>query len=314
VYGRADEADLRQFPHTSIATTSKHGAIWAALSRNWRTPLVCCWHVHLLRLLPFLRVRNASVALFLLGLEAWQPFDWYTRRLLRRVDLFLSISEFTWQRFLAFHPEMADRPHRIVALGCGEPVPQPAPPPTAPPAALIVARAARSENYKGHRELIGVWPRVLAQLPQAELWIAGSGDLIPDLQQQAQQLGVAQHVRFHGTVSEEDKQRLLRDCRCLAMPSRGEGFGLVYLEAMRLGRPCLVSDQDAGREVVQPPLAGLAVDPSQPAALADALGRLLADSAEWRNWSTAAYRHYHACYTVEHFNARLLDALFGKHG
>jgi glycosyltransferase involved in cell wall biosynthesis len=51
-------------------------------------------------------------------------------------------------------------------------------------------------------------------------------------------------------VTEEEKQDLLRRCRCFAMPSRNEGFGLVYLEAMRLGRPCLVSDCDAGREIV----------------------------------------------------------------
>jgi phosphatidylinositol alpha-1,6-mannosyltransferase len=176
---------------------------------------------------------------------------------------------------------------------------------------LIVGRAVRSENYKGHSELLAALPEVLKRLPQAQLWVAGTGDLIPDLKNQARLLGVEQQVRFYGFVSEEEKQHLVRECRCLTMPSRGEGFGLVYLEAMRLGRPCLVSDQDAGHEVVQPPLAGLAVDPLQTAALADAVVRLLTDGEEWRTWSAAAHRRYNDLYTAQHFSTRLLNALFG---
>ena len=55
------------------------------------------------------------------------------------------------------------------------------------------------------------------------------------------------------------KNELLKKCLCFVMPSRNEGFGLVYLEAMRLGKPCLVSDCDAGREVVSIPGCGFSV-------------------------------------------------------
>jgi glycosyltransferase involved in cell wall biosynthesis len=94
------------------------------------------------------------------------------------------------------------------------------------------------------------------------------------------------------------------------MPSRGEGFGLVYLEAMRLGRPCLVSTRDASRETVNPPEAGLAADPDRPEELADALVQLLSDSPRWGQWSADARRRYEARFTAEHFQRRLLDALF----
>jgi glycosyltransferase involved in cell wall biosynthesis len=103
----------------------------------------------------------------------------------------------------------------------------------------------------------------------------------------------------------------LRRCRCLAMPSRGEGFGLVYLEAMRLGRPCLVSDQDAGREVVAPPEAGLAADPANGPQLAESLCRLLTPGEEWEQWSQAARQRYDSGFQGRDFQQRLLDALFG---
>ena len=97
----------------------------------------------------------------------------------------------------------------------------------------------------------------------------------------------------------------LEQCRCLAMPSRGEGFGLVYLEAMRTARPCIVSDADAGREVVNPPEAGLSVDPASPDEIADAVVRMLAPDGEWSTWSRRARERYDAQFTARHFQQRL---------
>jgi glycosyltransferase involved in cell wall biosynthesis len=94
------------------------------------------------------------------------------------------------------------------------------------------------------------------------------------------------------------------------MPSRGEGFGLVYLEAMRQGRPCLVGDSDGGREVVNPPEAGLAVDPGDPLQLAAAVTRLLTPGPEWDRWSLQARRRYEDGFTAQHFRQRLNEALF----
>ena len=124
-----------------------------------------------------------------------------------------------------------------------------------------------------------------------------------------QDVGLADRVHFFGKVSESRKQELLLRCHCLAMPSRGEGFGLVYLEAMRLGRPCLVSTLDAGREVVHPPEAGLAADPSNPLALADAICRLLTEGSDLQTLSLQARRRYDSYYTASHFQNRLLKAL-----
>jgi phosphatidylinositol alpha-1,6-mannosyltransferase len=225
------------------------------------------------------------------------------------VDLFLADSRFTWQRFTQAQPQCVDRPHQIVPRGCEQPAPKSLPP-AGPPAALLLGRMMRGEDYKGHRELIAVWPAVRARIPEARLWIAGDGDLQPELQGLADRLGLQDSVQFWGRVSEEQKQELLDRCRCLAMPSRGEGFGLVYLEAMRRGRPCLVSNCDAGQEVVQPPEAGLAVDPKDAPALTDAVCRLLTPGAEWEQWSQAARRRYEEHYTAAQYRRRLLQALF----
>jgi len=309
VYGDAEDQDLCLARDGSAVCRNKWSVLWAAVSRNWRAPLVCFWHVGMLRLLPLLRVGRAKVVLFLHGIEVWRRFGPITRRLLDRVDLFLSNSDFTWQRFVDFNPPMIQRAHQVVPLGCGEATAGGAFSPE--PAALILGRIMRTEDYKGHRELIAAWPRVLASIPEAQLWIAGDGDLREELQRIVAQAGLVKNIQFLGRISEEQKQERLARCRCLAMPSRGEGFGLVYLEAMRLGRPCLVSNRDAGREVVNPPEAGLAVDPVSLETLAAALCRLLTSGPEWDEWSRSARQRYESGFTAQHFRKRLLDALFG---
>ncbi len=173
----------------------------------------------------------------------------------------------------------------------------------------MLSRLLSGEDYKGHREVIDVWPVVMARVPDAELWIAGDGDLRPELERRVSAHGLERHVRFWGEVPEAKKQELLAACRCLVLPSRAGGFGLVYLEAMRLGRPSLVSTFDAGREVVNPPEAGLHADPDQAEALAEALCRLLTAGPEWAAWSEGARARYEARFTADHFKERLVRAL-----
>ncbi|MFQ5872898.1 MAG: glycosyltransferase family 4 protein [Dehalococcoidia bacterium] len=296
----------------AVYAASKLSAIVTLLRKRWPVRLVLVWHLGLLKLLPFLRVSGAKVVLFLHGIEAWKPRVLLTHSLLRRVDLFLSNSDYTWQRFVQANPTYAHAPHQTVHLGIEDLVNGDIPAPGNPPAALMLSRLVRSEDYKGHREMINAWCLVLKHIPKAELWIAGDGDLRPILDALAKERGLGGKVRFWGWVSEEKKQELLSHCRCLALPSCGEGFGLVYLEALRAGRPCLVSTLDAGRGVVNPPEAGLAVNPDDFKEVAAALCRLLSDGPEWKAWSTQARQRYERYFTAKHFQERLISALFSS--
>jgi glycosyltransferase involved in cell wall biosynthesis len=287
--------------------TARHrqDAIWQALRRNWPVKTVFAWHLRLVKLLPFFRLPQAEVILFLHGIEAWQKLSLLDRLALKRVNLFLSNSEFTWRRFLHFNPEFQHYSQHTVPLGIGEARNDVVIATSDTPIALMISRMSKAEDYKGHREIIRAWPGVLARIPEAELWIVGEGDLRPELELFAQQYRVTEKVHFWGWVSEERKQAMIEQCRCLALPSRAEGFGLVYLEAMRSGRPCLVSTFDAAREVVNPPEAGLAVDPTDGDALLDALCQLLSLNESWRKRSEQARLLYNTRFTAAHFQQRL---------
>jgi glycosyltransferase involved in cell wall biosynthesis len=308
-YAKAGQPDDSSQFEGSVFAASRFAAIAAAISRRWRVETVLVWHLHMLKLLPFFHADKAEVILFLHGMEAWRRQNWLTQKMLRRVKLILSNSEFTWQRFVEFNPDFAHMPHKVVPLGIGDSLKDETPPPLPTPIALMVGRLDKDEDYKGHREMIGVWPKVVERLTSAELWIVGDGSSRSEFEELAAKLGLQDKVRFFGKVTEARKQEMLSQCRCLAMPSRGEGFGLVYVEAMRLGRPCLVSTFDAGREVVNPPEAGLMVDLSQQDQLVESICRLLTHDSAWEAWSARARRRYEALYTAEHFQNRLVSSL-----
>jgi phosphatidyl-myo-inositol dimannoside synthase len=293
--------------------SSKAEAVFRALRIRSCPDIILIWHLHLLKLLPFIQHSGARVVLFLHGVEVWRKHNSVVRSLLRRTHLLVTNSEYTWSRFLASNPEMAGARHQVVHLGAGSPLDAESVRPSGTPAALMIGRLRRNEDYKGHREMIQAWPLVIAREPKAELWIVGGGDAAPDLERLARDRGVGHCVRFFGQVSDAEKERLIAQSRCLALPSAGEGFGLVYLEAMRMGRPCLVSDVDAGREVVGPPVGGLAADPRDAGELADCVLRLMTAGEEWDSWSRGARERYERGFTASHFRERLVRAVFG-HG
>ncbi len=292
------------------AATTRVEALLRALRLRSSDAVILFWHVDLLKLYPLIAGSGSTALLCLFGVEAWERFGGLTGWLMGNVDRFLSISAFTRDRFFEHNPKLASRPHSVVHLGIGEPVEGTIPSPEVPPAVLMLGRLSREPRYgKGYEAMIRAWPRVLERHPDGRLWIAGKGRKRAELESLVEELGLGEHVRFWGWVEEEQKQELIRRARCLALPSRGEGFGLVYLEAMRLGRPSLVSSRDAGREVVNPPEAGLEADPADPEALAEAAARLMAAGGEWEAWSRRSRERYENHFTERHFRERLIDRL-----
>jgi phosphatidyl-myo-inositol dimannoside synthase len=300
----------RPGPHIpAVQARSKAAAVSIALRRKWTVNVVLFWHIGLLKLLPLLRVGSAKVVLFLHGTEAWQRCNPLVRQLLNSVDLFLTNSNHTWKQFLTLHPEYESAAHQTVHLGCGQPVSTTESAPDARPTAVMLGRIQRSESYKGHHEVLRAWPYVLRTLPDARLWVIGPGDGGDGLRELASAGGLGDSVEILGFVTDEEKELRLRRSRALVLPSRAEGFGLVYLESMRLGRPCVVGLNDAGCEVVGPEEGGIAADPANEVALSDAIFRVLTPGPAWDGFSTRARQRYESTFTERHFAERLRGAL-----
>lgn len=207
------------------------------------------------------------------GIEVWPP---WTRpkyiRAARRARCLVSNSAYTRERAGETHPFF--RSAVVCWLATEEDHPPPTATPAGPPRVTIIGRL--SEDYKGHSELIDAWPAVRSAVPDAVLTVIGSGPALEGFREQAVRRGLSDEaVEFRGFVPEADMTKVWASTHVFAMPSRGEGFGLVYIEAMRQGRPVVGSVHDAAVEVNVDGQTGYNVNLDRPRELGERLIHLL---------------------------------------
>jgi phosphatidylinositol alpha-1,6-mannosyltransferase len=175
-----------------------------------------------------------------------------------------------------------------------------------PPTVLILGRIDEREGYKGHRELIEAWHRVANAVPGARLLIAGVGIGLQDVRDQVAASKVASQIEILGFVPESEIEALWKRTHIMAMPSRGEGFGLVYVEAMRHGIPIITSLHDAGQEVNLEGKTGFNVSLDDNDQLTERLIILLTDSALRNKMGEAGRRRWRQHFTFSAFKSRFL--------
>jgi phosphatidylinositol alpha-1,6-mannosyltransferase len=174
---------------------------------------------------------------------------------------------------------------------------------------MIVARIDEQGGYKGHRELIACWPNVVSRVPAARLRIVGSGPGREVVGGLVRESPARASIDLLGFVPEHALPRLFQQSAVLAMPSRGEGFGLAYAEAMRHGVPVIASVHDAAPEINLDGVTGFNVDLDQGQALPQALIRLLSQPELARSMGRAAQQHWREELCYSRFADRFLPIL-----
>ncbi len=270
------------------AAAGRLGA-WRALFSAWhsapRFDLVICGHVLLLPMASLVaRLSRCPCLLCGYGVDVWRPpASRWRQRLARRVDGVVAISAFTADRMCAW---MGFPRAQVTLLPPCVDVHAFSPGPRAEALAghyglsgrrilLTMARLDARERYKGIDEIIDVLPSLTAEFPDLSYLVVGDGDDRPRLQQRAVAAGVGDRVVFAGWIPDRQKVAHYRLADAFAMPGRGEGFGIVFLEAMACGIPVLASALDGSREAVLDGQLGLLADPRDAADLRAQLGALL---------------------------------------
>jgi len=174
---------------------------------------------------------------------------------------------------------------------------------------LLVGRMDPTEREKGHDQLLEAMPRLLSAYPDVQYVFAGPGDDRPRLVEAAGKRGVAARVFFPGRVPAETLAALYRKAYAFVMPSRQEGFGLVYLEAMNEGLACVGCRADGAEDVIVDGETGVLVDDQNDiGALVAAIAGLLDDPERTRRMGRAGFDRLHREFTAAQFRNRFLDA------
>ena len=262
-----------------------------------------------LRMLPAavpLMARGVPVVTFLLGIECWRPLTLRDRRLVATSRLLLPISRWTRERFLEANPSFADTPMSLCPPGINADGGGVAG--TVHGRVVVVGRLWSEERYKGHDLLIDVWPAVRQACPAASLVMVGDGDDRRRLEKRVRDAGLAAAIQFTGIVSQAELRTHLATAQVFVLPSAGEGFGIVFLEAMRAARPCIAA-RGAAEEVVTDGVTGRIVPVGDRHALAAALIELLSDPARCDAFGRAGRMRFEAEFTEARFAERFIPAV-----
>lgn len=263
---------------------------------------IVCGHLGQLPVAALAARPGARLAVVAHGIEAWTAPGLLRRLALARCHRVLCVSRYTRDQLARHVPGLAPR-LRVVPNALDPALldrPPPGPPPPGPPTILCVGRLCAADAYKGYDLLL----RAFALLPPgraARLRYVGDGDDRARLERLARELRLEARVTFSGRIDDEALRMAFSECACFALPSTGEGFGLVYLEALAAGRPCVGVHATAVPELLGFE-AGELAPPGDPAALAGALIACLD-----RNWDPLALRAVALRYDLPHL-AKTLTA------
>jgi glycogen(starch) synthase len=174
------------------------------------------------------------------------------------------------------------------------------------PEEKMIFFAGRLEYEKGVQTVLDALPLVLDELP-VRFIVAGVGTHEEALREHAIRDGLDGQVEFTGFVSEEDLRMYYAAADLAVVPSLYEPFGMVALETMAAGTPCIAADTGGLRELVVHDATGLRFSPGDPASLADAILRLLTDTRLDRRLTLDARRWLNEGFSWESIADRTVD-------
>jgi glycosyltransferase involved in cell wall biosynthesis len=253
------------------------------------------------------------------GVEVWQLLPRVRRAALRRADLVIAPSHFTVQKIHEIQGIPIDKIRRLpwplspTFLSLAARSTELEPPAEFPNGKVIltVGRWAASERYKGVDDLIRAFAQLRPAIPDLHLVVAGEGDDLVRLQKLAAEMNVTDVVHFLQGLSREKLAACYGRADVFALPSTGEGFGLVFLEAMAFGKPIVAAAAGGATDLVENEVNGLLVPAHNPEQLASALARLIRDDALRSTLGRRGLERVHAQYSFGRFESEL-DEILGN--
>jgi glycosyltransferase involved in cell wall biosynthesis len=244
--------------------------------------LVIVGHLHLapVALAAKLLGRIRGYIIILHGIEAWQRHSWLRRWAMNKAICNVATTHFTADRNTHSNNVPAER-HHVIPLSVdtykadtnrtftlnGE------------FRLLMVARLDKSERYKGAEMVFEAVARLRKKGIPVHFNLVGQGNDFSRLKQYAADLGCKEHVTFWGTLNAADLRAAYLDADIFVMPSKKEGFGIVFLEAMKHGVPCIGGRHGGTPEVIRDRVTGFLVDYGDVDALSHTILDLIEDGA-----------------------------------
>ncbi len=230
------------------------------------------------------RLQGTPFAAVAHGVDVWTMTGGMVPRALQAADRVLAVSRFTRDRLVEgmhLRPEKVgilpnafdelefspgDKPRYLLrrfGLAPKQPI------------ILTVARLAGEERYKGYDQVLRALPAVRRVVPDVHYVLGGRGPDRSRVEVLVKELGLMDCVTLAGYIPDHELRDFYRLSDVFAMPSKGEGFGIVFLEAMASGRPVIAGNKDGSVDALLDGKAGVLIDPDSRTELEKALVQTL---------------------------------------
>jgi phosphatidyl-myo-inositol dimannoside synthase len=304
--GSSERPPQRLTTCRNVAASTKPGYVLASLTAALRTrpEITIAGHIGLapVALLTKWLGLTKRYVVILHGVEAWTRRAWDERLAAKAADSIIATTTYTATVFSAENSVPCSKIQVIPLAVTGEPqLSSIERGPTQCLRLLTVGRLASSERYKGVDDIMQAMAMLSGTSNEVELDVVGQGDDRERLTRLAESLGLQERVTFHGRVSDDRLNQLYAACDVFAMPSKGEGFGIVFLEAMRHGKPCIGGNHGGTPEVIDHGINGFLVPHGDAKALVDAITTMLESPQTRIEMGRQALQTFMAKYRFSHF-------------
>jgi phosphatidyl-myo-inositol dimannoside synthase len=269
-------------------------------------------HINLLPVVMIAKILNPKLRVYLsiYGIEVWKKIPFLFAWFLKRIQI-LSISKYTTKIFSKFN-ELSE--NSISYL---------------PPSVdgminksilknvydknnfniLSVTRLSSNDSYKGVDSIIKVIPLLLEKIPNIKYTIIGKGCDKARLVALVKKLNIEKYIEFKGFVGCVDSY--YQYCDIFALPSKGEGFGIVYIEAMKYKKPCIACDEGGQTDAVIDGQTGYLCEYDNLKCISEKIITLFDNKRLLKLFGENAYQYFMINFSFKEFKNRLNGILNG---
>ena len=268
----------KYFPQLLFTGFGKHKVHFAlkSLQQGHKCRMVILSHINLLLIGYLIKKISPSTKLVLLahGIEVWKPFPFWKKRMLHKLDIILPVSHFTKEKMKSLNGLPEEK--FVVINNCLDPFLEQQEQKEnnsvlqeryglrkGQTVLLTVSRIFDTERCKGYDKVIRALPELIKAYPDIRYLLAGAYDTAEKqrLDELISQLGLKDTVIFTGFIADEELPVLYKLATIFVMPSKKEGFGIVFTEAMFYGVPVIAGNKDGSVDALCNGELGLMVDP-----------------------------------------------------
>jgi phosphatidylinositol alpha-1,6-mannosyltransferase len=298
MYGKTTDINPQYFPVKNYKGFETHKSKFTVNSvrQGIKSDIVVLSHINLLMVGVLIKKISPKTKLVLIahGIEVWKVLPGWKKNMLKKVDSILSVSNYTKEKMIALNGLSGDR--ISVLNNCLDPF--------LPGAVsvkkdevlmkkyelsendivlLTLSRLSITEKYKGYDEVIKVIHQLLPAYPNLKYLLIGKYDEQEKsrIDKLIEEKGLNGIVIFAGYVPDEELALHYNLADIFIMPSKKEGFGIAFIEAMYYGKPVIAGNKDGSADALLNGKLGLLINPDSEEEITNAIKKIISNRPKY---------------------------------